>query len=190
MANIAFTEYVIEGTKRELEKLDHIFKTLMTIGRENDWQDRYELKRLIKFINPDFDGILDGDWDNYEFIDEPNKPKTIHFDTETAWRKNPWLEKAILQICPTAKIFYYEDTDEGFDSNDKKNKYFNTFAKIDYCLESDTNIESFKNEKSFLKRFNELMGTDCKTIKEANEYAYDYEDEDNEDYFINVYTNV
>ena len=141
MANTCISEYMIEAPKPTLDRLEQAVKNpQIDPGSDKRWEGNVIIT-LGGTINPEH--YLRGFITEVKRLPaEVNYPDRLYIMAEEAWHITQFAE-ALKEILPDAKIYWYEDTDEGKSTNDRDQKYF----EYGYLLDAynDENEEEYYN---------------------------------------------
>lgn len=184
MPNWCATSFVVEGDKKEvhdlfakMKSLEEREESLVENGFGKTW-----LGNLVTLLGGDWNTIYcRGEWIWMELNEN-----VLRFDTESAW--SPPLETInfIKEKYPSLN-FYYMSEEPGmgdFLTNDKEGKYFSVRYAIDYQNEL---VEYDANKlNSFLREIKEITGKDVKSAKEAYEAVYAYNENVEDDDFLEI----
>lgn len=179
MANWAYTDYVIEGSKESLDKINDalLHPAERTEGGSEDWEG-YVLKKLgIKWEDrqPDGSGYYIRGFVQKDTIEYDGE--LIKFSAEEAWGAtdfNEVLEKNI----PDVKVFYFvvEEGEGIYATNDKECKYFTARIYVDTCIDGDYDSDYFTTEESALEWLSRKTDGRVKTRDDIDRFNSDYED--------------
>lgn len=177
MANWAYTQYAIEGSKETLEKIQKALNNpILTVGSSEGWEGgvldalgipkKYNdtLYYLRGFVNKDSINMKDG---------------VLQFDATEAWGATDF-RKALEEFFSDIKVFFSvsESCEDLYATNDKEGKYFPTKYYVEYCVDDDCHSEFFTTKNQiydWLKKYTQGRVFDENSMEEFNS---DYEDSD------------
>lgn len=161
MANWASTDYVIEGTKDEIQL---IFKTIddfmkerrpSTEGATKDWEGN--IINALKNKNTQIDlntNYLRGFIQYYNLDDDT----LLCITAEEAWGATDFRH-CLKNIFADINVYFSveEGTDGVYATNDADGKYFSSRFIIDYSIDGRDDIEYFHNEEDLLQDVAKLI---------------------------------
>lgn len=175
MPNWCHTDYVIEGPKKDLDKIESALKNpVETKEASIDWVGNI----LISLgINPDEYSRMRGflEYWNYE-------SDVISITFEDAWYKTDF-DVALKDKFPELNIYYaLEEPGMGiYETNDVDGKYFPERFYVDTCINGNYQAGYFTTEEKALKWIEELSG--CSNDSDIENFNSRVDSDD----FISIY---
>ncbi len=189
MPNWCFTSYVLEGSDKEIEKIDILLDKLMSRKKpaiENSFGTNW-LGCLVNALGGDWQKIpCRGTWSNKE-----RTGNILRLTTETAWSPMNEVFNLIREKFPSVRYFYAaeEPRNELYSTNDVDGKYFPERYHIDLCdLEVNYDSEYFTTADAVLDYINENYhpATPLKTLEDIDKLDNEWR-ENSDDAFINYH---
>lgn len=184
MANLAWTQYVVEGPKKTLEEIKHAIKNPdIEEGSSKDWEGNVLRALNIEWERQKPDGtgkrmrgfIQQSWWDN-------KKHTVLRLDAEEAWSVTDFSE-VLEDNFPDIKVYWYceEPSDAYYVTNDVEGKYFKDKYYVDACIKNNYYTEYFIEEKDLWHWISIWSNGKVTSQKELDEFN-DSVDENFKDY--------
>lgn len=188
MANWATTDYVIEGPK---ETLDKINEAILHPIKKDDASEGWEGGVLMALgIDPE-EKICDKMPYMRGFIQE--KPRwdedVLKFYAEEAWGATD-LNEVLKHHFPDIKVYFRveEEGCEVFATNDKEGKYFPERYVVTTSINGDDDFEYFTDESSMYEYIKKRTNGKVSTAEEAEKFNSRHEeDEDDDENYISIF---
>lgn len=174
MANWASTDYVIEGTKKEIklifDTIDDFMKEKRPSmeGAAKNWEGN--IINALKNKNEQIDlnkNYLRGFIQDYNLDDET----LLRITAEEAWGATDFRH-CLKNIFTDINVFFIveEFGCEVYATNDADGKYFSSRFLIDYCIDGKDGIEYFYNEEDVLQYAAKKIKREKVTFDDINEW--------------------
>lgn len=188
MANWAWTQYVIEGTKETLEKIEYAINHPDVLkGSSEGWEGNALRALNIEWENKKPDGtgkrmrgfIQQVWWDDDEHT-------VLRFDAEEAWGVTDF-DELLLEKFPDIKVYWYcEEPGMGYYlTNDAEGKYFQDKYYADVCINGEYYSDYFIEEEALWKWVSEHSDGKITNQKEVD--AFNERVDGDPDDFINIF---
>lgn len=189
MANWAYTNYVIEGTKETLNKIYDAIQHPDTSEGDEGWEGGI-LKALgitWKESQPDGSGYYMRGFIQEDTISFNEAENSLSFSAEEAWGATDF-HKVLEENFPDIKVFYVveEENEDIYATNDKEGKYFPDRFYVDTCIEGDYQSDYFTDKKDVFKWLKELSLGNIRNEKDVEDFN-DKAAEDISDDFISIH---
>lgn len=183
MANWAFTEYAIEGTKDNLQKIEQaILHHDVKEGSSEDWEGNVLLALGCKWEERTPDGK--GKYLRGFINEEPwwEGENVLRFCAEEAWGATDFHE-VLREYFPDINIFYsVEESNEGiYATNDKEGKYFPYRFYVDTCIDGNYAQEYFRTIDKVYEWLGKLTNGEVKSQEDVDKFTACHEDSATED---------
>lgn len=188
MANWAITDYVIEGPKDILQKIEKaiIYPTskegskgwegnvLATLGI--NWTSNLKEKKSL---------YMKGFIKDKPALEDKDGFSLLKFWAEEAWGATDF-DEALKIGFPNIKVYYCteESEDEVYATNDKEGKYFPMRFYVDTCIDNNYNSDYFIKEEKVYSWLSKITEDKIKSSEDVEKFN---EDNENTDDFINIY---
>lgn len=186
MPNWCDTNYVIEGPKKDLEKIQNAIKNhKVREDSADNWEGNILDELGIKFneAGANMRGFIDceGDLTVYDYY------ATFNFYAQEAWYKTDfsrYLEDAFPKIT-----IYWRAEEPGceiYETNDDKGDYFPERYVVDYSIGVKSDTEYFSTEEEVIKYLRKISKGKIRSINGANKFT---EANNGDDYiYVNEFT--
>ena len=189
MANWAFTEYAIEGSKEVLQEIEQAI--LVAIGKEeckgskplnagasDGWEGNILIALGIEWEDRKPDGT--GMYLRGFIHDEPwytnENHSALRFCAEEAWGATD-LDEVLEQNLPVKVFYSVEESGEGiYATNDKEGKYFPYIFYIDTCIAGDYESEYFTTKEDAYKWLKKITKGKVSTPENIKKFNEEYEE--------------
>lgn len=189
MPNWCYTSYVLEGSDKDIKKIDNLLDNLMSRKKpaiENGFGTNW-LGCLVNALGGDWQKIpCRGTWSNKERIGN-----ILRLTTDTAWIPLNEVFDFIHEKFPSV-IYFYAAEEPGcelYSTNDVDGKYFPERYNIDlYDLEENYDSAYFTTADAVLDYINENYhpATPLKTLEDIDKLDNEWR-ENSDDAFINYH---
>lgn len=187
MPNWCYTDYVIEGEKKEIDALEKMMNELSAMEKpyvENGFGNNW-LGCIVEKLGGDWRKIrCRGDWNELR-----KENGTLRFNTETAWGSCNGVLNLICEHFPSLSYFFIaeEPGDELYITNDTDGKYFPERYYIDLCtLEGAYDGDYFTEIEDVYKWLNNRFGVNVKSVEDI-ECLDDKWRSINDDAYVNLH---
>lgn len=188
MPNWCFATYVIEGDKKEIDKVESMMNRLMNMKEpvvKNNFGTNW-LGCIVHQLGGNWRKVrCRGTWDDLERLNE----RSIKFTTETAWAPCNETFDILLKHYPTLRYFYssQEPNMNEYWTNDLEKVYFPERFIIDLCTPQEQyNWEYFKTLESTLEWVRENFGEKVRCEEDIETLCERWQTE-SEHAFINLH---
>ena len=189
MANWAFTDYVIEGSKESLSKIYEAIKHPDNPDGSEGWEGGVLRALGIKWDErkPDGSGkYLRGFIQDVEGIEfNPEENTTISFYAEEAWGVTDF-DEILEDNFPDIKVYWCTEEEgmEVYETNDAEGKYFQYKYYVDTCIDGNYQSEYFTNEEAVYQWLSNITDDKIKTADDVEKFNEEIEDTDD---YINIH---
>lgn len=182
MANWALTSYLIEGSKKDLERIYNIIDNFMSgrqdpveTGASGNWEGNI-LKTLGATEGQLKNNYLRGFIQEYE-MDEG----VILIEAEEAWGDTDFRH-VLKTLMPELTIYFITEEPgcEVYITNDADGKYFPCRFYVQSCIDGNYEEEYFEDETEAMEYIAPLIGKE--KINKADLEAWNKQHEDDYDY--------
>jgi hypothetical protein len=189
MANWAFTDYVIEGSKESLSKIYEAIKHPDNPDGSEGWEGGVLRALGIKWDErkPDGSGkYLRGFIQDVEGIEfNPEENTTLSFYAEEAWGVTDF-DEILEDNFPDIKVYWCTEEEgmEVYETNDAKGKYFQYRYYVDTCIDNNYQSEYFTTEEAVYQWLSNITNGKIKTTDDVEKFNDEKEDTDE---YINIH---
>ena len=179
MPNWCFASYVIEGEKKEIDKLELMMRKLDSMEKpavENGFGTKW-LGCLVHEMGGNWEEVrCRGSWSELERVDDC----AIRFNTETAWAPCNETLDLICKRFPSLR-YYYSSEEPGmceYWTNDEEGKYFPDRFYIDLCTpEEQYDCEYFRTLEDALRWMRENYSKNINSKEDIDRLCDKWEEE-------------
>ena len=173
MPNWAYTNYAVEGDKKEITELNRLFNRTMSMKRpaaKNGFGPGW-IGNLVKTFGHNWKEYPCRGTFSIPHLDEKG---VLRFDTETAWGRCDCIELLIKERFPNVNVYFIEEEcGMGiFVTNDEKGLYF----PDQYIVETTDDDTNYCTEKEAIDLLSKTAGKPFNNISEALEWVKQWND--------------
>ena len=187
MANWAYTDYVIKGSKEAVKRIyDAIKKHPIQKDSHPDWEGN-----VLHALNIDFENIESNPYMR-GFIQQDIvelKDDVLIFSAEEAWGATDFADVLNAKLDDIDVLYYVQEEGECiYATNDKDGEFFPDRYHVDACIDGNYHYEYFVNEGElykWLKRISDGKITDGVSVDKFNEEFENSDDYDSN--FIRIH---